>query len=269
MGKEFEIERTEKKLGALGELICDITSGLSGAALSAFFKAPIPDPLAAPMIRMGISDMFNRALSHKQEIKMGIGVAYIGAKIHQRNNRGDKLREDHFFGGPGAKAEGPEILETVLSKCKEESREKKIRYIANIFANSIFENDPAEVIHLAINIAERLTYRQMLMLALLGKAESLQFDRVLLNVRTDGKDILSASLNHEGNKLSDDFGLFTNNPSFGDLVPPNFTAIGEICFRLMSLDDMPDHDSDLRDLIIDLETVDKAYRVKFPLSGAR
>ena len=113
-----------------------------------------------------ISDIANRHLSHREEVRVGAAAAFALSNIRDRLKEGDKPRDDGFFTNQiGNRSSADEIFEEVLLKSKNEHEEKKIRLLGNFFANLAFspEISAPEANHL-LKIAESLTYRQMCLL---------------------------------------------------------------------------------------------------------
>lgn len=115
-----------------------------------------------------ISDVANRYLSYREEIRIGATAAFALSAIQDRLTEGDKPRDDGFFTSQaGENSSAEEIFEGILLKSKNEHEEKKIRLLGNFFANLAFapEISAAEANHL-LKVAESLTYRQMCLLTL-------------------------------------------------------------------------------------------------------
>ena len=81
---------------------------------------------------------------------------------------GDQPRTDAFFDGvPMSTSE--ELLEGVLIQAADAYEERKIPFIARLYASILFDEEiSAQYAHFLLRVAERLTYRQLALLALLA-----------------------------------------------------------------------------------------------------
>lgn len=143
--------------GALGFLAGGpLAAAGAGAAGSIFSKA------ATNLL----SDLASRAFSQREIVRVGATAAIAVAKIRERIERGDMLRQDGFFErGSGQRSSAEEIFEGVLQKSKNEHEERKAEFYANIFATAAFDNRfTAESLNHFLSLAERLTYRQLCIL---------------------------------------------------------------------------------------------------------
>ena len=143
-----------------------------------------------------------------------------------------------------------EILENVILKCQREPEEKKIRYISNVYVNTVFEQEiSADLSHKIIKSAEQLTYQQLCILSMVGRKEKGQ----------EFPTSFEAEFSLELSKLLHDcFELHTNGyiqgglsltfsgqlPRYETLTPHNMHLenIGVTIFKLMNLQDIPDSD---------------------------
>ncbi len=123
-----------------------------------------------------LSDVVDRTLSKREQVRVGAAAAFAIEKMKQYLESGRLLRNDDFFQiANNHRPNAEEIFEGVLLKSKNEHEEKKVRYISNIFANVAFMSDISinEANHI-LNIADRLTYRQICLLALFFKKDTIE-----------------------------------------------------------------------------------------------
>ncbi|MAT69575.1 MAG: hypothetical protein CMJ58_08625 [Planctomycetaceae bacterium] len=74
------------------------------------------------------------------------------------------------------------MFEGSLLKCKNEFQEKKIPFMANIFAEVAFRDDVSTALaHQVYVIADRMTYRQLLIVATVHRKEEIAFDTTKWN----------------------------------------------------------------------------------------
>jgi len=92
------------------------------------------------------------------------------AHIRERVERGDIPRNDFFAQKGGAQDNGEQLFEGILLKARGEYEEKKIQCFGRFFANLTFADDvSSSVASLLIKTLERLTYRQLVFLALVHR----------------------------------------------------------------------------------------------------
>ncbi len=161
MGKN----RTRKVLDATIESgVAFAINGPAGAAPAAI----------AAIAKDTLSDLLNRHLSDRERARTERAFNQIKHIIEIRLNRHEQPRDDGFFGenrndaiGNIDRADAAEILEGVLLKCQREHEQRKVQFIANIWANAAFDTVSLEFLNRLIRIAEQLTYRQLVIIALL------------------------------------------------------------------------------------------------------
>ena len=111
-------------------------------------------------------EISKRWLSPQEEKRVGYVLAKAVEEIIDREKGGETLREDWFSEeGQEDRSEAMEVLENVLLKSQREVEEKKLPYMAHLFANLAF--DARYNIHMSHHIiknAEHLSYRQMCLL---------------------------------------------------------------------------------------------------------
>lgn len=235
--------------------LCDagsnITGGLVSVAVGTAF-AGIPGAFAGALIGPIVTslsgtaiDFLSQQLSQSENEKIGAGFAFAIHKISERSKKGEKIRTDNFFKSDiNARSPAKEILEGVLLKCKNEYEIKKLRLIGNIFGNAAFMNISPENISSILKITERLTYRQLCILAIpYCKISPKIKGPLLLTINqgmvttTDFSQILSQEINELKQLKLISFGyrkdisFFMQTHSFSSVVS-----------KLLSLDQIPEED---------------------------
>ncbi|MBB6218891.1 hypothetical protein HNQ80_005066 [Anaerosolibacter carboniphilus] len=156
-----EVVGTATAEGALGFFAGGMPGAVAGACKGAT-KAAIKR-----ITQNTLTDVSNRILSQREEVRVGTAASYAIIKIIMHLNEGKEPRSDFFLGDPTERSAADEIFEGVLLKCKNEHEEKKIRYISNIFSNAAFVDDiTLGEANFRLNIAEGMTYRQFCILNL-------------------------------------------------------------------------------------------------------
>jgi hypothetical protein len=149
---------------AVGNTLGFILADAPGAALGGAIGASLTG-----VLKQVFFDVANRRLSEREGIRIGTSAYFAVTKIQARLNSGEKPREDDFFNRENqySRSNADEIFEGALLKSKNEHEEKKIRIIANIFANTTFHSEisSSEANHI-LQVTENMTYRQLCILAL-------------------------------------------------------------------------------------------------------
>ena len=170
------------------------------------------------------------------------------AEIAERVKKGERIRDDGFFGEPHqGRSDAEEVWESALMKSQREPEEKKLPYMAHLLASLAFaEEVGAHMAHQLTKAADQLTYRQLCILKLIAHQERYSL-REGNYTELDGKASVGLlQLTHEYHDLSNmryilspglTFGLAYLNPSEVTLQ-----AMGEVTVRLMRLEEIPEED---------------------------
>ena len=173
-------------------------------------------------------------MSDREKWRVGSAVVHAANIIQGRLIGGEEPRDDGFFDKlKDDRSPGETVLEGVLTSCRFQWEERKVPWIANIFVNAAFGDWPPQTVNRVIMLAERMTWRQMYILALasLDEPGDIPYDWLLMNtpelpakkevLRQDLKDLYAPT-----------FGLLSTDP-----IGP--TTMGRICHTLMGLVDFP------------------------------
>lgn len=224
-----------------------LAGAAAGAALGFFAGGPgvaAAGSMAGVAVSQGIQmagDFVTRELSRKERARVGAGFAFAYAKIRQNFKEGLNPRDDGFFDRDYTERFSAEqILEGVLLKCRDAYEEKKCRYISYIYANVAFMPNVsvAAATHL-LQWAERLTYRQLCVIALVERAGE-------MSMRTGwGKyPVFRRHEDHPDQSLvvevRDFSGLVHGMGSTSD--PPFLETLGSTFYRATSLEEIPRDD---------------------------
>lgn len=115
-------------------------------------------------------EMSARLLGPREEKRIGYVFTLAAAEISERIKAGEQVRQDRFFGNDrDGRSDGEEVWESILLKSQREAQEKKLPYMAHLFANLAFESDiGADMAHQITKAAEQFTYRQLCILKLVS-----------------------------------------------------------------------------------------------------
>ncbi len=238
---------TDKKAG-LTTRIRDIGITIFGETVGSAIGMALAEaggPLGSVAVQTGVSgaiqEWASRFLSKREEQRVATAMVFALERIQERLNNGDKFRADGFFEpNTTGQSKADEIVEGVLQKCKNEFAEKKLRYLGNIIANTPFHYATAETLHRVIVVAERMSYRQMQLLALVARCKELNFPTKLLKKQpslnsANDSDVLHGEVEamHEaGFRLLIHIDVQNTRGQFGAMP----SGLGQLCYELMGLE---------------------------------
>lgn len=177
--KDEEIERVKQVIdtssnivgATVGNTLGFLLADASGAAIGGAFGASLTG-----VLKNVFFDVANRRLSKREESRIGTAAYFAVKKIQERLNEGQIPREDGFFDDRDLdlRSNAEEVFEGTLLKSKNAHEEKKIKFIANVFANTTFHSEisSSEANHV-LQLAENMTYRQMCLLALFERKDEI------------------------------------------------------------------------------------------------
>jgi hypothetical protein len=112
-------------------------------------------------------------VSAREEQRAGAVLVMIDAEAQARGERGDTPRSDGFFEAQGkSRPDAETLLEGVLRQAAATYEERKLPYLAYLYdAVSYDATIEPETALFVLHIAERLTYRQLVALAMLCYSE--------------------------------------------------------------------------------------------------
>ena len=260
MTENFEKD-TEKNEGLLQlinnstEIAGSATAGLAAGLLTG-------DPIAATIFGMGAkaleigfktigSEISERMIGPREKVRAGAAIAFALAGVRQRLENDEIPREDDFFEKNDiGRSKSEEVLENTVLKIQREPEEKKARYIAKIYENSVFEQKvSADLAHKVIKSAEQLTYQQLCILSMVGRREDsedfrrdfqFEFSLELSKLLHDCFELDRAGYIQGGLSLT-----FSGQPPRYETLNPytmHLENIGIATFNLMNLQDIPDDD---------------------------
>jgi hypothetical protein len=149
VSKKFQIKVGANIVGAgLGALIAGPAGAIIGSVIS-----PITE------------EVLSRALSVKEKSRVEKIKSYAISEIDRKIRSGSTPKKDFDF------QKASELFEGVLLKAKSTYEEKKLPYIANLFAVAPFTNTPIENINQSLITAEQLSYRQLCLLEIINKTQ--------------------------------------------------------------------------------------------------
>ncbi|MFK5585086.1 hypothetical protein [Serinicoccus sp. LYQ131] len=155
--------------GVLGFLVGGPVGAAAGGATGALLQDGMKG--AAGQIAERLS-----AQSERERVGACLILAY--ELIAQRLNNGEELRKPGFFqrrerkSQQNLRSEAEELLEGTFLAARDAYEERKVELLAKFYANSVFSDglDASHLNHL-LSIAKSLTYRQLLILGIIGSGD--------------------------------------------------------------------------------------------------
>lgn len=228
----------ESMSGGAGALIGLSVAGAPGALGGA---------MLAPYLELGLkellSDIGSRTLSVKESKRVGTAAVHALNRICERIIAGDKPREDAFFQGlQDDRSPAETVFEGALMVSRLQWEEKKVPWIGNIYANAVFSNFSPEIINRVLILAERMTWQQLKLTAIVGVNQNLNWmEREEIEWMANWKNKQFPE-QKEYFLIHECIELFQFGFKVLDRDPIRLTGIGEACFDLMGLKAFPETD---------------------------
>ncbi len=117
------------------------------------------------------ADYAQRSLSEAETDRVTRALEYIKSGVSARIAQGLEPNAEFFIHNDSGRKPSVEICEGVLQKCKLEYEELKLPYVSNIFVNAPFMSQYSnEEVFYRLMLSEKLTYRQLCILSLVGSS---------------------------------------------------------------------------------------------------
>jgi hypothetical protein len=167
---------------AAGRALIEDGAAVAGTMSRSAATVVYPDPAGRVAVRL--EDPLARCLRTAADEAAGIAVprerARAGAVLafaveHSVTlaRSGRQLRSDSFFAGrSGARAAAGEVVEAVVAAARRSADERRVRHLGYLLAEVAFSADlDAELVVRALRIAEQLGWRQLALLAGVGRRD--------------------------------------------------------------------------------------------------
>ena len=160
---------------SIGSVTGDSVGAAVGAAIGSITANPIGLVLGASagglvgsLINTVSDDYSSRVLSQKEKERVSDVLALATKEIDANLDKGLVARED-FFCEDSSSAVADELLEGTLKKAQEEYENKKIPFLAKLYANLVFHPEVSPTLaNSLIRIMSDLSYRQLEIISVLG-----------------------------------------------------------------------------------------------------
>ena len=248
---DSESAKRERFIREGAGVIGDVGGATVGAAVGTVVAGPIGTVVGAGAgaafslaTRRVVDEFIGRKLSDRERARVAGGMYFASRRINARLEAGEVPRNDGFFDeGQSGRSQAEELFEGALLKCKNEHEEKKTPYLANIFANSSFQEsiDP-NTANFALQKGQELTYQQICLLALIHRQDEIGAD---MTEYWRGGWERADSANYQTLRLQL-YGLGSEGHHFvsyaqgtTSMTKPYLTPVGCQLYDLMGLDEMP------------------------------
>lgn len=152
--------------GALGGAAVGIIGGpLAGVATGVATSEALRE-LAAYM-EPTASEVLSGPLGPREQERVVAALGFAIRRIEERIQTGETIREDGFFDDlEGHRPDSHQLLEGVLRESAGSYEEHRVRHLGCLYASFVFDRDrPGDAFYL-LDTAKRLTYRQLVILAI-------------------------------------------------------------------------------------------------------
>ena len=247
-----EIKSLEKQIKMLGDVSGRVVAPLVGL-IAAGPTGAIAGGVVGTMIKYGVEEFLTRHLTPKEVRRAGTSAEYMIKGIDERLKAGNEINMA-FFEEQENLSDAEEIFEGILLKAKSEYQEKKLPYLSNIFVNASFDSTiSAANVNQVLNTADRLTYRQLCLISLVGKNKDNIYKLRIEENRENRDKVMTEELIFvlDDARLMHRLGIMRSKDRTGlnnyiDPAPSNFCLdpLGTRIFQLMGLENIPDEEYD-------------------------
>jgi hypothetical protein len=165
------IERTARLIERAAELTGPTGGaavGLLGGPLAALGGSALGVLVQKTVLRLG-DEFEQRHLGPREKARAGAALYWALTEINKRLEDGEAPREDGFFDDDArrGRARADELLEAILVRAQRDHEERKVRHLGALYAAIVFNPAiSATDADYLIEVASRLTYHQLILLAL-------------------------------------------------------------------------------------------------------
>jgi hypothetical protein len=172
-----------------GALLGGIFAGTSGTIIGASITPLITETFA----KIGY-DVKTMLIGKREEIRIGAAYTFALSQIKDNLEKGKSPRTDSFFNQhQSRRSAAEEILEGILRLAQKEFEELKIKHYGYLIANIYFDEGIDQgYANLLLNIADRISYRQLCLLELFNNTGKYELFRKM----TENNDDFLKTINH-------------------------------------------------------------------------
>ena len=157
-----------------------VAAGLAGTFVAGPLGAVVGG-MAGPTLTRVLRELASRLYARREQARVGLTALVAIEDIKARLDEGARLRADGFF--EGAPSSADDVFEGVLVTARDTFEEKKLPYLGHLFASIAFaeHNITPQLAHRLVCLIEALSYRQLVMLAMISD----EADRSLMPIGWD------------------------------------------------------------------------------------
>lgn len=213
-----------------------------GYAAEFFHKVPVGTggPIAVGVASV-VNEIAARLYSPRERVRISAATAIATERVSAQLIAGLQPRSDGFFDNTESRyCPGSELLEAVLLKARDSFEERKVRHLGIFYANLVFADYVSpQTAHLLLKQLERLSYRQLTLLAIVGSKGSLDVEALrspnhavpeMEALRREEMDLHSSDLGT--------MGLLLGVSSWID----ELSTLGRAMYDLSGLEEIPESD---------------------------
>jgi hypothetical protein len=179
------------------EVALDIGASTTGAIFGFTIGGPLGLVMGA-IISPVIADFGKRVLSPNEVSRVERFQRIVADKVTENLAGGGVLRSD-LDSSEDIKRQIIQLFEGFLLKARGMYEEKKIPFLANLCARSFFTNTPLENILGSLNLAEELSYRQLVIVSL--------FNPFRVDASTNTSGLSQHSLGSVSHLIGDEYSI--------------------------------------------------------------
>ena len=250
-----EEDGAQRLIASGAEVAGGVSASIASAAMGLILGGPEGVALggaAGTSLSIGLRwlgrELSSRLLSPREEQRLGYVYTVAAAEIVERVKRGERIREDGFFGESHQdRSDAEEVWESALMKSQREPEEKKLPYVAHLLASLAFSGEiGVHMAHQLTKAADQLTYRQLCILKLIAHQERYSLREGDYKEAAGKSSVGLVQLIYEYHDLSNKNYILSPGLMLGlaYLNPSDVTlqVMGEITVRLMRLEEIPEED---------------------------
>ncbi len=187
--------KNDEVVKSISEIGIDVTEtaiatgvGLAMAGPAGAIGGAFVGSLCAQTLKQLRDEFISRGLSKKEHKRVSMVLDQAQNLIAQKLEKGQKVREDDFFSQDGANtSSAEELLEATLIAAQREYEERKLPYLAKLYANIGFDASISRPIaNYLIKLSSEITYRQIIIIQMLGFAQKISNSLEIRENRTEG-----------------------------------------------------------------------------------
>ena len=130
------------------------------------------DPRLAACLRAAATEAAGISIP-RERIRAGAVLAFAVEHSVTLARSGRELRNDAFFAGrPGARPAAGEVLEGIVTAARLSADERRVRHLGYLLGEVVYSTDvDAELVGRALRLAEQLNWRQLAIVAGVGRRD--------------------------------------------------------------------------------------------------